>query len=347
MPATAKVQTPKPAGAEPHVPAAGSCGTAVRLERNCSIARLLDILSDAWSFLILREAFFGTRTFEAFHAALGIPRATLTDRLKKLTRLGMFHQVATADARRKEYRLTEMGVDSYPGFLALMQFGDRWLADGKPAPLTLVHISCGCECRPAVVCSHCGGSIASREVAFRDGPGAGRHPATAGRNVRRASDSSRFLLGRPSSVCRALHIIGDKWSFMVVREAFFGNRRYDRIQTELAISPTVLTDRLSRLVANGVLYRKLYQSSPDRYEYRLTEMGHDLCGPFAALLAWGDRWLSGGRPPLLLKHLTCGHDFHAAVVCDHCKAPVAAADMRYRLTYDPGTFGALGPRSVT
>ena len=134
---------------------------------------------------------------------------------------------------------------------------------------------------------------------------------------------------------------------MVVREAFFGNRRYDKIQTELAIAPNILTDRLSRLVANGVFYRRQYQSSPDRYEYLLTDMGHDLYGPFAAMLQWGDRWLSKGKPPLLLRHLACGHDFHACVVCDRCSEPVVAAAMRYRLTYDPKTFGALGPRSVT
>ena len=65
------------------------------------------------------------------------------------------------------------------------------------------------------------------------------------------------------------------------------------------------------------------------------------------MLGWGDRWLSKGKPPLLLKHLSCGHDFHAEVVCDRCKQPIVAADMRYRLAYDPKAFGALGPRSVT
>src|SRR3979490_842423 len=67
----------------------------VRGERNCSVARMLDIVSESWAVLIIREAFFGTRTFEAFRAALEIPRATLTDRLRKLTRLEIFRQVPT------------------------------------------------------------------------------------------------------------------------------------------------------------------------------------------------------------------------------------------------------------
>jgi DNA-binding HxlR family transcriptional regulator len=345
MPAAAKLQTAK-SSEKPRPKAAASRTKAARTERNCSVARTLDIVSDAWAFLIIREAFFGTQTFEAFRSALGIPRATLTDRLKKLTQLAIFRQVAPGSSQRKEYRLTKMGFDLYPSFIALMQFGDRWLAKGKAPPLTLIHMSCGCDSYPIVTCSHCGESVSAREAKYRDGPGAGRSPAREGRNTRRASDGNRFSLGRPSSVSRALEIIGDKWSFMVVREGFFGNRRYDKILNELAIAPNILTDRLSRLVASGVFHRRQYQSSPDRYEYLLTEMGMDLYGPFITMLRWGDRWLAKGKPPLVLTHRKCGHDFHAQVACDRCKQPIVAADMRYRLAYDPKAFGALGPRSV-
>jgi DNA-binding HxlR family transcriptional regulator len=319
---------------------------SARGERNCSVARTLDIVSDAWAFLIIREAFFGTRTFEGFRSALDIPRATLTDRLRKLTRLEIFRQVATCVGQRKEYRLTKMGFDLYPSFIALVQFGDRWLSDDKQPPLVLVHRSCGCESRPFVACSECSCKVEARGVQYRDGPGAGRTPSKPGRNTRRTSDGSRLMLGRPSSVSRALQIIGDKWSLMVVREAFFANRRYDRIQSELGIAPNILTDRLSRFVAQGVLRRRLYQHSPERHEYLLTDMGRDLYGPFITMLAWGDRWHSTGKPPLLLRHISCGHDFHASVICDKCRKPIVAADMAYRLSYDPSAYGALGPRSI-
>ncbi|HEY3893293.1 MAG TPA: helix-turn-helix domain-containing protein [Bradyrhizobium sp.] len=342
--ATAKIAR-RPAVAPPAPPRTKRANPA-RGERNCSVARTLDIVSDAWAFLIIREAFFGTRTFEAFRSALDLPRATLTDRLRKLTRLQIFRQVALGIGQRKEYRLTKMGFDLYPSFIALMQFGDRWLTAGKRPPLVLWHGPCGCESHPIVACSQCSSELRARQVQYRDGPGAGRRPAKPGRNTRRASDASRFMLGRPSSVSRALQIIGDKWSFMVVREAFFGNRRYDRIQSELGIAPNILTDRLSRLVAQGVFHRRLYQQGPERYEYLLTDMGRDLYGPFVTMLAWGDRWLAKGEPPLLLRHAECGHDFRASVICDKCHRPIVAADMQYRLNYDPRDYGALGPRSV-
>ncbi len=318
----------------------------VRTERNCSVARTLDIVSDAWSFLIIREAFFGTQNFDAFYSALKIPRATLADRLNKLTELHIFRKTSVRGSRRKEYHLTKMGFDLYPCFIALMQFGDRWLAGRKPAPLTLVHTTCNCESHPIVACSHCGARVEARDVEFRDGPGSGRTASGSRRNTRRSSDGNQFLLGRPSSVSRALAIIGDKWSFMVAREAFFGRRRYDEIQTELGIAPNILTDRLSRLVAAGVFRRRLYQSSPDRYEYILTGMGHDLYGPFIAMIRWGDQWLSKGKPPLLLRHLTCGHDFQAVVACNCCACPIVASDMKYRLSYDTKKIGALSPRQI-
>ena len=209
--ATAKI-SPGPATAV-HPQRAAS---PARGERNCSVARTLDIVSDAWAFLIIREAFFGTRTFETFRSALDIPRATLTDRLRKLTRLRIFRQVAAETGQRKEYRLTKMGFDLYPSFIALMQFGDRWLSVGRRPPLVLIHRGCGCESHPIVGCSECLTELEAREVQYRDGPGAGRRPAKPGRNTRRASDGSRFMQGRPSSVSRASRSSatnGVLWSF--------------------------------------------------------------------------------------------------------------------------------------
>ena len=143
-------------------------------ERNCSVARTLSVVSDAWSFLVIREAFFGARRFESFRAALGIPRATLTDRLRRLTQQGIFRQVRSSPtSRRAEYRLTKAGLELYPSFMAMMQFGDRWLAGRKGPPLKLVHTSCGCECHPIVACSTCHEKIAAQRVSYRNGPGAG------------------------------------------------------------------------------------------------------------------------------------------------------------------------------
>ena len=155
--------------------------------------------------------------------------------------------------------------------------------------------------------------------------------------------------GFASSICpvaRTLARVGDGWSLLILRDAFLGRTRFDEFRTSLGVAPNILTDRLNRLVASGVFRRRQYQTSPDRFEYLLTEMGLELYGPFIAMLRWGDRWLSKGKPPLILTHIECGQDFEPFVDCNRCKRPITAADMRYRLAYDPKSFGALGPRSV-
>jgi len=105
---------------------------------------------------------------------------------------------------------------------------------------------------------------------------------------------------------------------MVVREGFFGNRRYDRILTELEIAPNILTDRLSRLVANGVFNRRQYQSSPDRYEYLLSTWDATSTAPLSRC---SDGATAGFQRESLL---SCQASrlrtrFHASVVCDRCK----------------------------
>ncbi len=318
-------------------------------ERNCSVGRTISIVSDAWSFLVIREAFFGARRFEEFRTALGLPRGTLAERLKRLTVRGIFRQVHySANSSRAEYHLTRCGMELYPSFVALIRFGDRWLSGPEGPPLRLIHATCGAECEPYVACSHCLGEVKANRVRYRDGPGAGRTPVEPAKRARRTAESASFSRGRPSSVSRSLEIIGDRWSFLILREAFFGVRRFDQMQTELRIAPNILTERLGRLVARGVFARVKYQDLPERYEYRLTEMGKDLYGAFITMGAWGDRWLSAGDRPLVLTHLDCGHDFSAVVVCDKCRKPIEAPDMRYRLNYDPALYGAsqAGDRMV-
>jgi len=318
-----------------------SRGGAQLFERNCSVGRTIAIVSDAWSFLVIREAFFGARRFEEFRTALGLPRGTLSERLKRLTLRGIFRQVHySAKSSRVEYHLTRCGMDLYPSFVALIGFGDRWLAGPEGPPLKLIHATCGQACQPYVACSHCLAEVKATRVTYRDGPGAGRTPLEPMKRARRTAESANFSRGRPSSVSRALEIIGDRWSFLILREAFFGVRRFDQLQSELKIAPNILTERLSRLVARGVFERRKYQDLPERHEYRLTEMGKDLYGAFITMAAWGDRWLAGGDPPLLLTHRDCGHDFSAVVICDRCRKPIEAHAMRYRLNYDPARFGA-------
>lgn len=326
-----KVTTPLPKPRKVKAP------PAVPRERNCSVGRTVAILGDSWTFLIMRECLFRARRFQTFQSILGLPRGTLAARLRKLTEQGLLRQVQYSERpRRSEYRQTKMGLDLFPLFMSLLRFGDKWEAGPAGPPLKLIHKPCGQECIPEVVCSHCDKPVEIHRVEYRDGPGAGMSRLSRTKRMRRASDPTRIEKSRPCSVARTLRIIGDYWSFMVIREGFFGVRRFDEIQGKLGIAPNILTDRLNRLVTEGVFERRKYQDLPGRFEYRFTGKGRDLYQPMIAMMRWGDRWLAAGEPPLILRHMDCGHDFHPEVVCDKCRRPVEAREMSYVMRYpDP------------
>src|SRR5437764_9201647 len=121
------------------------------------------------------------------------------------------------------------------------------------------------------------------------------------------------------SIARTLEVIGDRWSILILRDAFRGVRRFDDLQRDLGIARNILTDRLQKLVDHGVLARRQYQDRPARYEYRLTPMGYDLSPALVALMRWGDRYLSEQPgPPLLLTHEACGTAVDQAFICWEC-----------------------------
>ena len=117
--------------------------------------------------------------------------------------------------------------------------------------------------------------------------------------------------GENCSVARALELVGERWTLLIVRDAAQGRRRFEEFQQSLGVARNILADRLAKLVADGIFERVLYQERPPRYEYRLTEMGRDLRVPLIALMQWGDRYVSPAPPR------------RARRVSDH--APVAVA----------------------
>jgi DNA-binding HxlR family transcriptional regulator len=104
------------------------------------------------------------------------------------------------------------------------------------------------------------------------------------------------------SIARALEIVGERWTLLIVRDAFLGLTRFDEFQQSLGIARNVLTDRLNRLVDEGILERTRYNERPPRYEYRLTSKGEELRLALAGLRQWGDKYLSE-KPPRILRRV--------------------------------------------
>ena len=108
-----------------------------------------------------------------------------------------------------------------------------------------------------------------------------------------------YELDRPvtCSIGRAMEILGERWTFLILRESFYGVRRFSDIQRNLGIARNILSTRLQTLVGAGILERVLYREEPERYEYRLTEAGSDLYPAIVTLMRWGDRHLQRRARP--------------------------------------------------
>jgi len=131
-----------------------------------------------------------------------------------------------------------------------------------------------------------------------------------------------WILDYDSANCAigaAVAIMGERQSFLVLREAFNGVRRFDDMQRRTGMPRQVLSQRLARLVSEGLLRRVPYRESGQRSrdEYRLTDKGLDLYPVLVALMQWGDRYAVGSAgPQVLLRHRDCGEPLRMQMACD-------------------------------
>lgn len=133
------------------------------------------------------------------------------------------------------------------------------------------------------------------------------------------------------SIARTLAVVGDGWMLVLLRDAFLGRRRFSEFESGSGAPPTIVSDRLKRLVELGLLDRVEYQQYPSRHEYRLTDKGRDLYPALLMLSRWGDKYLDDGNgPPVQYLHTTCDHPAAPHVTCSHCGEEIDVRDVRIR-----------------
>jgi DNA-binding HxlR family transcriptional regulator len=135
------------------------------------------------------------------------------------------------------------------------------------------------------------------------------------------------------SIGRTLELVGEKWTLLLLRDAFNGVRRFDDLHRRIGAPRQVLSQRLGRLVAVGLLRRVPYREPGQRtrYEYRLTEAGLDLYPVLVALMAWGDRHRPDANGPAVeLTHRDCGEQIELALRCQAGHELTSARDVRPR-----------------
>jgi DNA-binding HxlR family transcriptional regulator len=143
-----------------------------------------------------------------------------------------------------------------------------------------------------------------------------------------------------SPVARALRIIGDRWACLIIRDVFLGIRQFEELRRRSGAARGTLASRLKSLTENEILYRKQYQPSPPRYEYRLTDKGLDLYPFVLAVWAWETRWSHEDHIPPSLTHLTCGNTMRPVFRCGDCHSPIKMQEV----TYQAGKAGEIAEK---
>lgn len=294
-------------------------------------SRAIEVVGDAWSWMILREAVYGRVTrFEEFRHRLGIARSTLTSRLNQLVEAGLIRMDPSPDrAGGHVYALTEGGHDFFPVLMTALRWGDDWVYPNA-RPHEFRHTLCGQVTEADLVCRACLEPLRARDVDVSSVEGTRAYSAIHGRRPGRLRTPELSLLERrgASSIARCLQVIGDRWSSLLLRSSFVGIRRFDSFQQDLGIAESILSQRLNRLVDSGVLSRRQYQDRPPRDEYVLTEKGLALYPVYLSILVWGSRWLPADGPSIQLNHRTCSAPVDPLLVCSACSEELRACDLR-------------------
>jgi DNA-binding HxlR family transcriptional regulator len=142
------------------------------------------------------------------------------------------------------------------------------------------------------------------------------------------------------SIARALDLVGESWTPLILRDLFAGMSRFDELQRDLGVASNVLAARLQRLREAEIVERLPDPDDARRVHYALTERGRELFPVLLSLMAWGDKWLARpGRQPVLVVHRACGQVTAAVPSCAVCREPLALGDLVFR----PGPGADPGP----
>lgn len=145
-------------------------------------------------------------------------------------------------------------------------------------------------------------------------------------------------------IARAASLIGDEWILLVLRELFKGPQRFDDLQKSTNAATNILSKRLSRMIAAGIVAKLPYQDRPPRFDYRLTKAGIALFPALLELWRYAEDWLPCTEPaPFKLRHVECGHITRAGNSCSECGKPITTRNVAMEEINSPEPIGS-GPQ---
>lgn len=296
----------------------------------------LELLGDQWTLLILQSVFLRVRRYTEIRSRLGISPTALSGRLRAAVDAGILDRVPYRGQgrTRHEYRLTERGLALWPLLVAIWSWERNWVA-GRAAELpTLTHLDCGNPTAAELGCGTCLHPVELADVRMLRTvpefiPGSG-----IGRRFRRRDAES--LSGDPLLFFPAtMELLGDRWSTGIMLNAFLGVQHFSEFERALGIGPSVLSDRLARLVAAGVLETGSARTRADARAYRLLPKGAAFFPALAIVIGWTRSRCplaaADEGPGVSLAHRTCTQRLKPVLLCEHCAVPLRRTAVRFDL----------------
>lgn len=306
-----------------------------------AVRQAANVLCDRWTLLLLLAAHGGTTRFADFRERCGCASRLLSARLAMLEEQEVLVRMAySRRPLRHGYHLTPMGLALFDTFAALLAWEQRWHPSPEGPGLALDHGPCGTRgVEPRSVCASCGEAVTARGVSLHI-----HHKEMRERPERAAAYRRARVGAAPEEATQAvplphaLAIFGDQWSIEVLMCAFVQADSFSAFQANTGMSTNILSDRLSRLIAAGVLRREPGTEGAARGRYRLTEPGVDLFNVLVHIEAWADHWLRDRtRSPVRLVHTDCGSPLRLMLRCGHCQQPLHRGDCHVRVGEAAGT----------
>lgn len=292
--------------------------TALAAGATNAVGRMLGLLGDEWTLLIVQRALLGATRYADFAARLPISHSVLTRRLSAMTADGLLQRRQYhCSPARFEYVATARARSLWPTLVSIWGWERRWVPEhAEPMP-AMRHIGCGADCAPELTCRGCGVAAHSESLLAQWGPSGSWPRSMPVGSTRRRSHGARAA-GASELFPHTMSILGNRWAFAIMVAAFVGTTRFSDFADQLGAPPGSLADRLQALVGYGVLDA----------DYRLTDKGRAVLPVIVTALDWAQRWYVAAEGPAVhITHIDCDGEFRARLVCDGCEQPLRGTEI--------------------
>lgn len=282
-----------------------------------AVGRILGLLGDEWTLLIVQQALLGATRYGEFIERLPISNSVLTNRLRTLTQDGLLVRTNYQERPvRAEYLISQRGRALWPVLLSIWEWERRWVPEHVHRLPGMHHTVCDSDFAPMLTCRSCTEVVTEKQVAARWGP-SGSWPRSVPEAVTRRRAGADGTRQQAGLFPETMSVFGNRWAAALLVCAFLGTSRFTDFQTQLGAPPTLLAGRLQTFCANGVL------SAPLQAGYQLTEKGRAFFPVIVTALQCGQQWFRAPEgPAVVITHLGCGEQFTGQLTCDQCAQPL-------------------------